>query len=265
MTELAEQYKDASNLDARAALHRRFSLNRVNWNRWVFEHFNLPEGARVLELGCGPARLWRENLDRKPPSWNITLTDASAGMIAEAEAYLKDSSGFTFAVADAQALPFDDNAFDIVVANHMLYHVPDLPQALSEVKRVLRPGGRLFAATNGAHHLRELDDLAIDLAPDNSVYRGLQNSHVTDFTLETAPDYFLPCFSDVKLHRPEGDPDLLVTEAEPIIAYILSVTPENAKRNPEKMSALRERVNRALAETGEVRIARATGLFEARV
>ena len=266
---LAEQYKDAVNLDARAELHRRFSLNRLNWNRWVFEHFRLPDktlkdDVRVLELGCGPARLWRENLDRIPPSWNITLTDSSAGMIAEAEAYLKGSPGFTFTVADAQSLPFDDNAFDMVVANHMLYHIPDLPKALSEVRRVLKPGGRLFTATNGAHHLRELDDLAIDLAPDGSIYKGLQNNHVTDFTLETGVGHLEPYFSNVTLHRPEGDPDLLVNEAEPIIAYILSVTPEDVKRNPEKMSALRERVNQSLAETGEVRITRATGLFEAR-
>ena len=262
---LAEQYQDASNLDARAALHSRFSVSQVNWHRWVFDYLELPDGARVLELGAGPAKLWRENLDRLPQSWQVTLTDLSAGMIAEAQTYLKDIPNFTFAVADAQTLPFDDATFDAVVANHMLYHVPDLPRALSEVRRVLKPGGRLFAATNGKNHLHELDDLSQDLTADGAVHLGLQNNHVTNFTLETGVGYLEPYFSSVTLHRPPGDPDLLVTDAEPLLAYILSVTPTDVKNDSKKMAALRERVHQALAETGEVRITRATGLFEARV
>ena len=260
---LAEQYKDAANLNARINLHSRFSTNRVNWNRWVFKHFRLPDGARVLELGCGPARLWRENLERVPSSWEVTLTDFSAGMIAEAEANLPSS--FAFAVADAQALPFEDDAFDMVIANHMLYHVPDLSKALSEVRRVLKPGGRLFAATNGKNHMRELDDLSRDLVKEGVVDLFSKHTHVTDFTLETAPAYLHPYFSAVTLYRPGGDPDLLVTEAEPITAYILSVTPDEVKADAKRMSALRARVNQALAETGEVQITRATGLFEAQV
>jgi SAM-dependent methyltransferase len=59
-------------------------------------------------------------------------------------------------VGDAQDLPFADGAFDVVVANWMLYHVPDLEQALSELARVTRPGGRLVAATNSLDHLGEL-------------------------------------------------------------------------------------------------------------
>ena len=50
---LAEQYKDAANLGARIALHARFSTAEVNWYRWVFDYLELPEAARVLELGCG--------------------------------------------------------------------------------------------------------------------------------------------------------------------------------------------------------------------
>ena len=259
---LAEQYKDAANLNARINLHSRFSTNRVNWYRWLFDYFTFPEGARVLELGSGPARLWRENLERIPPSWDVTLTDFSAGMIREAEATLPNS--FTFTVVDAQALPFEDAVFDAVIANHMLYHVPDLPKALSEMRRALKPGGRLFAATNGQNHMRELNELSQDLVPGGVINLFAKHDHLTNFALETAPGYFRPYFANVTLHRPEGDPDLLVTEAEPIIAYILSVTPDDLKRDPEKMSALRERVNQALAETGEVRMTRATGLFEAR-
>ncbi len=215
----------------------------------------------MLELVCGPAKLWRENLERIP-NWDITLTDFSAGMIREAEANLLNS--FTFAVADAQALPFEDASFDAVVANHMLYHVPNLPQALREVRRVLKPGGRLFAATNGAAHMRELDDLSQDLVADGVVSAFAREGQLTDFTLESAPALLKPHFSTVTLHRPEDDPDLYVTEAEPLVAYILSVTPPKARADEMKVAALRARVDEALPPSGEVRITRATGLFEAR-
>jgi SAM-dependent methyltransferase len=59
-------------------------------------------------------------------------------------------------VADVQALPFTDGEFDCVAALWMLYHVPDLDRGLGEIARVLRPGGRLVAATSSHEHLTEL-------------------------------------------------------------------------------------------------------------
>jgi SAM-dependent methyltransferase len=264
MSELKEQYRDASNLNARIALHSRFSTARVNWYRWLFDRFRLPEGARVLELGCGPARLWCENIERVPESWRVALTDASAGMVAEAEAQLGGASHrFTFAVADARQLPFEDASFDAVIANHMLYHVPDLPRALREVRRVLKPGGRLLAATNGAEHMRELDALSQDVVAGGVVRAFAQSDHLTEFTLETAPDYLKAHFSGVRLHRPAGDPDLYVTEAEPLVAYILSVAPGVVRQDEEKVAALHKRIAQALSASGTIRITRASGLFEA--
>ena len=112
MSDIAEQYKDASNLDARTLLHSRFGTAKTNGYRWLFEHFALPDGARLLELGSGPAKLWLENLERLPASWHVTLTNFSAGMVAEAERRLAAAGRtFAFGVADAQDLPFEDDSF----------------------------------------------------------------------------------------------------------------------------------------------------------
>jgi len=101
--------------------------------------------------------LWRKNIVRIPTTWDITLSDFSAGMVHEAQQQLRGTSHpFTFAVIDAQAIPYPEAAFDAVIANHMLYHVPDRAAALAEMKRVLKPGGHVFASTVGPRHLYEM-------------------------------------------------------------------------------------------------------------
>ncbi|ADI14835.1 class I SAM-dependent methyltransferase [Truepera radiovictrix] len=265
---LREQYEAAANLDARVALHARFGAAQVNWYRWVFDRVVReaapPGAARVLELGCGHAKLWRENAERVPEGWDLTLTDASPGMVAAAEATLGATPHpVTFAVAAAQALPFADAAFDAVIANHMLYHVPDLPRALTEVRRVLRPGGTLFAATNGREHLLELDALTRALTPEGVVSAFSRRTHLATFDLETGAAALHPFFADVTLHHAPRS-DLYVTEAEPLVAYALSLLPEAPRQDEAKLSAFRQEVARRIAASGGVRITRSSGLFVAR-
>lgn len=75
MDDVAKQYRTSVNLDARMALHARFSTNPYPWMRWVFDHFALPAECRVLELGCGTGALWAANRERIPAGWDITLSD----------------------------------------------------------------------------------------------------------------------------------------------------------------------------------------------
>ena len=81
---LHKQYGDLSNLDARVALHARFSTSPIDWQRWVFDQLDLPAEARVLELGSGPGWLWRGNVERIPAGWTVTLSDFSPGMVETA-------------------------------------------------------------------------------------------------------------------------------------------------------------------------------------
>ena len=116
------QYKDPSNLDARAFLHQRFSRNRRGLHRWIFDHLLDHVHGRILELGAGPAHLWRRNRDRIPASWNVVVSDISPGMVVAAKSEATNILvHFCYAVIDAQSLPFPSGCFKVVIANHMIY------------------------------------------------------------------------------------------------------------------------------------------------
>src|SRR5271170_2336296 len=155
---LREQYKDGSNLSARIRLHQRFSTNRYGQMRWMFDRIQLPENAHVLELGCGTGTLWRGSVN-VPRGWRAILTDMSDGMLRETRGHLaRLGLSFAYSQADAQAIPFRDASFDAVIANHMLYHVPDIPRALTDIRRVLKPSGCCYAATMGLENMKEMND-----------------------------------------------------------------------------------------------------------
>jgi ubiquinone/menaquinone biosynthesis C-methylase UbiE len=106
---------------------------------------------RVLEVGCGrgelAARLVAEGI-------GVVALDQSPRMVE-----LTRARGVDARVGDVQELPFANGEFDVAVANHMLYHVPDIDRALAELARVLPPGGVLVASTNGVRSLAEMWDL----------------------------------------------------------------------------------------------------------
>ena len=109
--------------------------------------------------GAVPVAISRRVREVEPSSGAVGM-DLSAGMAAEA---------FSFAptlVGDAQAIPFRADAFDIVLAAHMLYHVPDIDAALREIARVLRPDGTLLVVLNGRAHLPAMRTLVRQVLGD---------------------------------------------------------------------------------------------------
>jgi SAM-dependent methyltransferase len=231
-----QQYRDDSNLRARLELHRRFSTNPQPWHRWVFDRLRFPDGARVLEVGCGPAELWLQNIDRIPEGWELTLADLSPGMLEKAREGLGDRARYQ--PADVQELPFEDESFDGVVANHMLYHVADRPRAFAEIARVLRRAGRFYASTNGRDHLKEIKELYVHKEP-------------WGFRMEEAGDELREVFADVEL---DVYPDSLeVTEVEPIVAFVNSMD--------RGVDGFEEVVRARIAAEGSFHVTKVGGLF----
>lgn len=105
---------------------------------------------QVLEVGCGTGA-FAARVAAALPDADFVAVDQSARLVE-----LTARRGVDVRLADVQDLPFDDDSFDVVAALWVLYHVTDLHLGLSEIRRVLRPGGRLVATTNGDEHLADL-------------------------------------------------------------------------------------------------------------
>lgn len=252
-----QQYRDASNLEARIRLHALYSTNQYGWPRWMFDHIHLPENSRVLEVGCGQGLLWTENATRVPEGCEITLSDRSQGMARQARDNIDPQSRrFRFMVADAQSLPFPDAGFDAVIANHMLYHVPGLDRALKEIRRVLKPGGTLYASTMGRAHMKEMDDFSEKVDPRSQPIATLMQ--VTEFSLESGGEALGRHFEGVQMQR---YPDALeVTNVQHLVEYAASTGRLSREKLPEFARIAREAME---AGYGVVHITKDSGLFAA--
>lgn len=259
---LSEQYKGPANLEARISLHERFSVSQRRWAVWVFDQFDLPVHSQILELGCGVGNLWALNRERIGAGWTAVLSDFSEGMLAKVRAKLAGiDDAFRFAVLEAGDIPFGDGRFDVVIANHMLYHVPDLTQTLGEIRRVLKPGGRLYASTNGVGHMAEMEELTPEEVPFRPV-----GEVIGQFTLQNGGEKLGRFFAKVELRRHKDG--LLVTEARPIVDYSLSRLSIFAGKVQIEEKVRRnfiEKVERMMRKQGGViQITKDSGLFIAR-
>ncbi len=254
------QYANAGNLNARIELHQRFSTNPEDWFRWVFDQLDLSGNERILELGCGPGLLWSHNLDRLSSPTQILLSDFSSGMIIEArQNTIASSYPIIFTQLDAQNLPFPIACFDLVIANHMLYHVPNRAQAISEIYRVLNPGGKLVAATNGNKHMAEIRQILFQL--NSTLFKNTYHAFgVNEFTIENGAGQLLPWFEPVDI-VPFID-SLEVTEADPLVKYILSMAVgTQIDAEPEHIEKLTNKIHQMIAKNGFIHITKSTALF----
>jgi SAM-dependent methyltransferase len=159
---------------------------------------------------------------------------------------------FSFTVHDAQDLSYPDGAFDAVVANHMLYHVADKQRVLAEIRRVLAPGGRFYAATNGTDHMRELRELSRRVQPEAERQVGRVGA---SFTLENGAQQLWPWFPNLTCVRQENG--LRVPEIEPVLAYLASTQALSA----EAMDACAALLEQELSERGAIYIQKDSGMF----
>ena len=214
---LSMQYKNATNISARIRLHRDYSVNKEGWFPWLFSNLHLKSGMKVLELGAGNGALWSQNIDKVPAGVNIILSDISEGMLADAKNEIGDKPEFQYAVIDAQKIPFADDTFDLVIANHMLFYCDDISKALSEIRRVLKPGASLVCSTYSKCHMCEITDLVQSF--NSNIVLSSTNLYER-FGLDNGKQILSKFFSDVTCKKYHDA--IEISKATPIISYILS-------------------------------------------
>ena len=214
---LSMQYKNATNISARIRLHRDYSVNKEGWFPWLFSNLHLKPGMKVLELGTGNGALWSQNINKVPADVNIVLSDISEGMLADAKIEIGENSEFQYAVFDAQKIPFADNTFDLVIANHMLFYCNNIPKTLKEIRRVLKPGASLACSTYSKRHMREITDLVQNF--NSNIVLSSTNLYER-FGLDNGKQILNKFFENVTCEK--YDDAIEISEATPIISYILS-------------------------------------------
>lgn len=209
------QYKNSNNLSTRISIHEKYSVNKMGFGNWIVSNYEINDGMRVLELGCGTGDMWKNKGDIIKKCSELILTDFSEGMLKTAQVNVGRHVNVIYQVVDIQAIPFQENYFDIVIANMMLYHVPDLNKGLTEVKRVLKQDGKFYCATYGEHGIIEY------LSGLLSRY-GVEDNINKNFTLQNGQNFLEKEFSNIQTL--EYIDALEVTDINDMVEYIYSLS-----------------------------------------
>ncbi|WP_346936302.1 MerR family transcriptional regulator [Clostridium sp.] len=258
--ELLQRSRDASNLNEGVKLMDRFSTNRYGWYPWVFDNIKIKNKDKVLEVGCGNGVLWTKNMDNLHKSIEVTLTEICEEMINEAKLNLgNDSKRFNFIITDLTSLPFDDNSFDVVIANHILFFMKDIDLALAEISRVVKPNGVVYCSTIGSNHLKELQELMLSFSSSIRIYEDKLSSK---FGLENGEKILNRYFN--KVEKVLYDDKLIVNDTNNILEYIYSIPGNILDIIDSKKKEFEGYIRKTIDKNGEIYITNSLGLFKAK-
>ncbi|WP_346870991.1 MULTISPECIES: MerR family transcriptional regulator [unclassified Clostridium] len=258
--ELLQRSRDASNLNEGVKLMDRFSTNRYGWYPWVFDNMKIKKKDKVLEIGCGNGVLWAKNMDNLHESIEVTLTEICEDMINEAKSNLRDNSKrFNFIITDLNSLPFDDNSFDVVIANHILFFMKDIDLALAEIKRVIKPNGVVYCSTIGSNHLKELQELMLSFSSNIRIY---EDKLSYKFGLENGENILNKYFNTVE--KVLYDDKLIVNDTNNILEYIYSIPGNILDIIDSKKKEFEGYIKKIIDKNGEIYITNSLGLFKAK-
>jgi SAM-dependent methyltransferase len=225
---------------------------------WVLDLAGVTAGRRVADVGCGNGDYLRALGAR---GIDAVGCDLSTGMLAAAPSDALRVNG------DAQALPFTDASFDVVLAPHMLYHVPDRRRAARELRRVLRPGGTCVVVTNGAAHMRSMRDLVETAARRGTPTWEMRNPATHAFSLENGAAQLAVAFDEVRCDRPDAAP-VRLTDADVVAEYVASVADhyehEVARPWSEIVAEVRAAVQQRIDRDGWFEVRSDAGAFVCR-
>ena len=254
---IKEQYNSDKNLNLRSNLHS-YNVNKIDWDVWCFENMKFCKNDKVLELGCGNGKLWLKNKEKIETDLNITLSDFSKSMIKSAKNNLKEiNMDFQYKEINAEKIPYKDETFDVIIAEHMIYFVSNIEKALEEIKRVLKPNGKVYITTNSKNTMNELNELCEKFAPNS----GLSNNGLSErFNLEEGEKLLKKYFNTVSLNVLEGK--IILSESEPLVSYKASTIQGKSILIGKKRIEFKDYLDNYIKENKQILITTKAGIFE---
>jgi SAM-dependent methyltransferase len=262
---LRQQYYNSESWRIRHDTHERYTFPRRSFVAWMMDLIPFRGDEKLLDAGCGPGRYYTY-LQQHQPNVRYYGLDYSEGMLAEHPAPERVVRG------DMNAIPYPDNTFDIVMANHVMYLVGNIDAALDELTRVLKPGGILVMATSSQDSMpqfRELFRRAILLvSPPGST----NDIHVPEtmhqrFALENGSRILARHFYAVVRH--DLPSTLVFPEVDPIMSYLEATRAVREPQLPDGvhwdqvMLIMREQLNNLIMSLSSLAVDKLTGVLMA--
>lgn len=257
--EVIKQYSTDVNLNKRINIHDKFSTNSYGWHKWVFDKMKLKENMRILEIGCGNGSLWQSNIDRIPKGCTIFLTDYSEGMLEKAKINLINNNDvkFQFIQKDADNFEMDEDNFDIIIANHVLYYVKNRERLFYNIKNLLKVKGVFYCSTIGREHMSELHNLAYEFDKSISIpHNGMCN----EFSLENGKEQLSNVFD--KVSRMDYEDSLIVDDSKALYDYVYSIPGNAANIINSSKKDFKEFLDDKIEKEGAIYINKSTGIFK---
>jgi ubiquinone/menaquinone biosynthesis C-methylase UbiE len=210
------QYHTSDNLDARVALHERFTPKGNNIWDFVWSHYNIKRHNKVLEVGCGTGQFWNSSNRNDFRGFDVILSDFSNGMLNSARTNCSSiKHNFKFEIADVEKLQYNSHSFDIVLSHFMLYHTTSKNKAIDELKRVLKPMGWIGIVLISKGNMDNIFKPAYVIAPENKFPEPSSQL----FSVDEAMALLQKEFNDIQKYKYEftmqvDDIDLIVKYAQ---------------------------------------------------
>ncbi len=244
------QYKTAANVNARWELYKH-AVPLVDIHEHGIDALHLKGTEDILDVGCGTARTL-VYLRSKGHKGRLVGVDISQELFCEdAKNEREKQLRIELSVCSADELFFSDNSFDVLLSYFMLYHMPDISQALSEWKRVLKKKGRLLVATQGADDRSKNKKMMSELA--DFLHAEKPGVFSAPFNMDNGLEQLSTYFKVAHCFIYDGE--LRLIDTEPYIRSVESIRhlfnpPPNDSAWEEGMNLLRKKVQSEITLNG---------------
>lgn len=244
--------------------HDKYAVPKCDFVNWALDTLAWQTDEVVLDIGCGRGKHYSQLIDRAPDIRYFAL-DLSPYMLLNHPARSDRLS-----LGDARRLPYADDSFDVVMANHVLYHLDNIDGGLDEIKRVLKPGGKVLATTNSIHNMPELQVLfrrAIVLLSANGAHAHPPTLPSDAFALENGTRILARHFYAVVRH--DLPVQLVFDDIEPAMAYLDSMRDLRQHSLPDDvnwddmMLIMRQQISQLIQLMGKLELNIVTGALVA--